>query len=52
MIDRNSTSVSGANSNAKGQMQPQQPKQGTAALETWDCYLEKCSTSVPGTFHI
>ena len=27
-MDRNSTSVSGANSNARGQMQPQLPKQG------------------------
>ena len=28
-MDRNSTSIGGANSNARGQMQPQQPMQGT-----------------------
>jgi len=52
VVDRNSTSESGANYNARGQMQPQQPKQGTPSLETWDCYLEKCSKSVQGTLHI
>jgi hypothetical protein len=52
MMDRNSTSVSGANYNARGQMQPQQPKQGTPSLETWDGYLEKYSKSVQGTLHL
>ena len=51
-MDRNSTSVSGGKSNARGQMQPATTEAGHPLTRNLDCYLEKYSKSVQGTFHI
>src|SRR5215471_17023102 len=51
VMDRNSTPVSRDNSNARGYMQPQQPKQGTPSLGTWDCLPGKMFQKCARTLH-